>query len=311
MFKVLFISREGTGNRPKAMVLNQANALSRENIRLEIFLVKGKGISAYFRSFKDLRARIKHNPADIYHAHYSLSGILAAMAGCRPLVVSLMGSEGKTWKIEKPVIRFFHKSRWNATIIKTERAKTELGLGNARVIPNGVDLSAFRDIDQAEARKRVGFGEGRHLLFLSDPERTEKNYDLALRAFNLVRNENIELHAIHGVDHELVPFYMYASDVLLLPSKWEGSPNAVKEAMACNLPLVATDVGDVREIIADTEGCFISAENARDFADKIIMALAFRRTKGRSRVGHLDTGLINKKILDLYEQVRLSTGQNI
>jgi glycosyltransferase involved in cell wall biosynthesis len=119
-----------------------------------------------------------------------------------------------------------------------------------------------------------------------------------------LNNENIEFHIVFGIENKILPYYFNAADVLLLTSLWEGSPNVVKEAMACNLPIVSTDVGDVRELMGGTAGCYITNFHASDVAKKLRLALEFgKRTDGRKKVRHLDTIQIAEKISKIYHQV--------
>ena len=90
----------------------------------------------------------------------------------------------------------------------------------------------------------------------------------------------------------------------MLTSLWEGSPNVIKEAMACNIPIVSTDVGDVREVIGNTEGCYITSFEPEYIAEKIELALQFgKRTDGRENIKHLESSLIARKIIDLYKKI--------
>ena len=96
---------------------------------------------------------------------------------------------------------------------------------------------------------------------------------------------------------------MNACDTLLLTSLYEGSPCIIKEAMACNCPIVATDVGDVREIIGRTVGCYVTFFDSEDITAKLRMALSFgKRTLGREAVRHFDVRRIAQKIAQIYEE---------
>ena len=79
---------------------------------------------------------------------------------------------------------------------------------------------------------------------------------------------------------------------MILTSFSEGSPQIIKESMACNCPIVSTDVGDVRDVIGETEGCYICSYDPKDVADKIKLALTYSeekgRTNGRKRIIELD-----------------------
>jgi teichuronic acid biosynthesis glycosyltransferase TuaC len=97
---------------------------------------------------------------------------------------------------------------------------------------------------------------------------------------------------------------MNACDALVFPSYQEGSPNVIKQAMACNLPIVATDVGDVREVIGNTEGCIISEPDPRSFANALGTLISSPvRTNGRDGVKHLAGPLVASRVVNLYERV--------
>lgn len=124
-------------------------------------------------------------------------------------------------------------------------------------------------------------------------------------AFNLLNDQNAELNVVTGMEFDLVPYYMYASDVLLLTSLSEGSPNVIKEAMACNLPIVSTDVGDVKEVISNTKGCCIASFEPADVAAKLKEALNFSGpTNGREIIKQLDINIIAQKIIGIYKEIQ-------
>jgi glycosyltransferase involved in cell wall biosynthesis len=112
-------------------------------------------------------------------------------------------------------------------------------------------------------------------LFVSNPSRPEQNFKLACEAVNLIKDIRINLITLSDVDNSLLVYYYNAADFLILTSYHEGSPNVIKEAMACNCPIVATDDGDIRWVIGDTEGCYITSFDPADVAEKIKMALEF------------------------------------
>src|SRR5260370_21966244 len=109
------------------------------------------------------------------------------------------------------------------------------------VIPSGLDVERFRLIPHAEARRHVGLPSDRRLvLFVGSPTSSRKRYDLARQAVAIVqRSLPAELVLGWAVPHERIPYYMNACDALVFTSRQEGSPNVVKEALACNLPLVS------------------------------------------------------------------------
>ena len=122
-------------------------------------------------------------------------------------------------------------------------------------------------------------------------------------------NPAIEILHARGVPRERMPLYLNAADVLVLASIFEGSPNAVKEAMAVNLPVVAVDVGDVRELIGQTEGCFIVPREVKPMAGKILeVCRRAARTRGREDIAHLAIEKVAERVVAVY--ARVAGGRN-
>jgi teichuronic acid biosynthesis glycosyltransferase TuaC len=120
----------------------------------------------------------------------------------------------------------------------------------------------------------------------------------------LLKDINVELLAPYPVESETVHIYMNACDVLLFPSIEEGSPNLVKEAITCNCPIVATDVGDVPERIKGIAGCYLSTYDPEDFTQNIKKALDFNgRTKGREALAYLDNRKVAHSITAIYNRL--------
>jgi len=136
--------------------------------------------------------------------------------------------------------------------------------------------------------------------------RPEKRLDVIEGAVNILyaADPNVQLIAATGQPHERIPLYMNACDVLALASDYEGSPVVIKEAMACNLPIVSVDVGDVAQVIAGVEGCYICRRDAADMADKLGQALdRGQRTAGRRVIQSLGLDATVDSILNIYEDL--------
>lgn len=304
--KVLFVSSGNNKFGISPIVKAQGESLKKSGIELEYYTIKGKGFLGYLKYVIILRKYLKKNDYDLIHAHYSLSGIVASLASKDiPVVVSLMGSDIHVNLFNRYVVKFFYKFRWNTTIVKSQRMQKQLSLLRALVIPNGVDFRKFKPITRSIAQERIGFDpEKKHIIFVADPNKYVKNFELIQDAFKLIQFNEIELHVVNNVDHNLIPFYMNAADVLILTSFWEGSPNVIKEAMAVNTCAVSVDVGDVVEVINNTEGYYIASYDPEDIADKIKMAINFgKRTNGREKIKHLEINNIAQKIISIYEKV--------
>lgn len=310
--RVLFIS-SGKSGSVGVVVKNQGESLKAVGVEIDYYIIK-PGFLGYLAAIPKIRKTYKTGNYDLAHAHYSLSGFAVSLAGCSPLVVSLMGSDAYMSGFLPNAARLFHKYRWSSIIVKTQQMKELLGIDDAHVIPNGVDLGKFKPTSRAESKLRLRLTMDKKLIvFLSDPKRPEKNFNLAQKAVNAMNDSDVELLPVFDVPSRDIPIYMNAADVLLLTSKYEGSVNVVKEAMACNCPIVSTDVGDVKWVLGETEGCYITSFEPEDVADKIKAALFFRkRTNGRNRI--LDLGLdsetIAGRIIRVYEKVSGSVNNN-
>jgi teichuronic acid biosynthesis glycosyltransferase TuaC len=305
--KVLFVCSGNSLNGIGIVVKNQAESLSKIGVQIEFFPIKGKGFFGYIRNIPLLRDYLQNSSFDIIHAHYSLSAFVASIASGKPLVVSLMGSDAYMSVLWSIAIRLFKGLRWDATIVKSSGMKNQLKMKKAIVIPNGVDLNKFKPISQTIARKHIGYsGTKKLLIFVSDPARDEKNYELALSAVAHLGRNDVELKPVYNVPSDEIPFYMNAADALLLTSKWEGSVNVIKEAMACNLPIVSTDVGDVKENTQDVNCCYICDGNPVSLAEGLQKILQMgTRTDGREKIISLklDSESVAKRIIAVYEDI--------
>lgn len=306
MMKVLFVSSAKTGEVGH-VVRNQGESLQKAGVEID-YLIIGPGVFGYIRAIFRIKRAFREGRYDLVHAHYSLSSFSATLAGVKPLVVSLMGSDAFAPWVIRVVIRVLYSMRWAATIVKTEEMKARLKLTRALVLPNGVDLKRFAHIDKEKARAHLNLpAEIKVILFIAMKDRPEKNLPLAMSAMKSLSGNSVEFIHLYDIQNSEIAWYLNAADLLLLTSKREGGVNVIKEAMACNCPIVSTDVGDVRHVISGTEGCYISGHNEDNLADNILKALAFgRRTNGRSRITELglDSSTVAKKIIDIYLTVK-------
>jgi glycosyltransferase involved in cell wall biosynthesis len=229
---------------------------------------------------------------------------VATLASAKPLIVSLMGSDVIEGGVLKPAIRHLAKKYWTSTIVKSNDMKQSLNYDYTLVLPNGVDTTFFKPIDRNISVAKVKWDPNKiHVLFAASKDRPEKNYTLFAKALAKINVTNIEVHTLEDIDHDLMPYYYNASNVIVLLSKHEGSPNVIKEAMACNRPIVATDVGDIKENIDTTEGCFVVNADPIEVADKIIKAITYEQTNGRFKIRHLRSEIISDKLIELYNNI--------
>jgi len=309
--RVLFVSSGNAGNGISLIGKNQGESLCNQGVCVEYFTILGRGIKGYLKNIKPLRKKLKETDYHLIHAHYSLSAYVASFVGAKPIIVSLMGSDVKSNAITKYVITIFSFIyKWDQIIVKSEDLKDSLRLKRLVVIPNGVNLTHFKPENKKKCQNQLNWDNSKkHILFAADTNRSVKNFKLALEAVSQIINIHFELHVLNNVPHNIIPIWINASDVIILTSYWEGSPNVIKEAMACNRPIVSTNVGDVKWVIGNTDGCYIASFDLGEYADKIRLALNFseiyHQTNGRNRIIKLglDSVTIAKKIINVYKHV--------
>lgn len=297
--RVLFISsgRKGFVN---PIIQNQGNSLCRAGVEVDFFMVSGSGWRSYVKDIKPLRAQIKSGNYDVIHPHYAFCAYLVNMAAIglrKPLVVSLMGSDIWQHKWYPALVRTWARVwNWKSIIVKSAEMRERVGIPRAIVVPNGVDMERFNELPRAKCREQLGWDATKlHVLFPADPGLARKNWPLAEGAVELLNermrelaNEGvreIELHGMVGVPNDQTPIMYNAVDAVVLPSFYEGSANAVKEAMACNAPIVTTDMGDCRERIEGVDGCYVAnTYEVEEFAELLGKALKHGKTQGRERL---------------------------
>jgi teichuronic acid biosynthesis glycosyltransferase TuaC len=302
--KVLHLYRGYGENKRNSVVAAQVLSLQNK-IEVATYVFDRGGLFAYLRTVVDLKKYLKRNPVDVIHAHYSFSGFAASLTFFPKVVCSLMGSDLLR---QNAIIRYltfiFYKCFWKATIVKSDKMK--IILKNALLLPNGVDLAMFYPMQKETALENTDLDAScKNIIFVAenilDPV---KNFALAQKAVSSLKEVKVKLVTLSALAHEKLNFYYNAADLLLLTSLSEGSPNVIKEAMACNCPIVATDVGDIKQVISDTENCHIVGFDPLDIAKKISEVLSSgQRTDGRERIAHLDSVLIADQLIQLYRQV--------
>lgn len=323
--KILFVSSGNRKNGLNPIIRLQAESLSKEGLQISHFLIFGKGFIGYLKNINKLKKYLRDNPTEVIHAHFGFSCIVAQLAkGKIPLLVTLMGTDVMGHKVEEGkaslsqiitnlLNKFFANYIYKAVIVKSLGMKNALSRSSGiHVIPNGVNLQLFRPISKKESLEFLNWTEGvNHFIFLANPERAEKNFKLATDAIDLLKSKGyaVELLTVFQEQSENLKYYYGAATALLLTSFHEGSPNVVKEAFACNCPVVSTNVGDVADNFKGLDGCFIAPFDVEGFADKIIEVIKFAESHGRikgqqqiEKLG-LDEKLIAQKIINLYSNL--------
>ena len=322
--RVLFVASGNIENKIKNHIVErQAESLKVKNIIIEHFYITDKGVTGYLKSISKIRHLLKNSKFDIVHAHYGWSGLVSLLTFTRvKKVISFMGDDligtinrksnyTLFGKIVTKFNIFLAKHFYDYSIIKSENLKEKLkSVMTAELIPNGVDVKIFSQKDKYSSKKTLGWSpDKKYVIFVSNPERGEKNFALAQASTELLNIQNLELFVVRNVTADKLNLYYNAADCLILTSIHEGSPNVIKEAMACGCPIVSTDVGDVEWILGNTDGCYLTSFEPQDVACKIKLALEFSeksgRTKGRERILELglDSETIASRIIEIYKKV--------
>ena len=286
-------------------VYDEVHALRRLGVGVDVFYVNGRASRVHYLSaLPGYWHMLRRRPYHLVHAHYALSGVFARVQRAKPLVVTFHGTEVAV-SFTAPLSRWL--ARFSDGIIVTSRwVEEHLGHKADAIIPPGVDFSLFRPMDQGEARRTLGLPQEEKLVLFAGQLRPDKRVWVIEKAVERLRAQGWPVRFViaSGEPHHRVPLYMNAADVLVLVSEGEGSPMVIKEAMACNLPIVAGDLGDIREVIGDTEGCYICDRTVEGTAAAIEQALRFgRRTRGRERVQHLSLEGSARRVREVYERV--------
>jgi teichuronic acid biosynthesis glycosyltransferase TuaC len=284
-------------------VQEQVEGLRSRGVDVDVLIVGGKRRKlSYVGGLRRFRQRMHERKYDVIHAHYVFSGMIARLQRRSPLVVSFHG---------EPVKLVGYLSKWlapfvDAVTVTSQAHKVHIGRQDAYVVPCGVDLRLFAPMPKEEARQRLALPQDKKLALFAGLVRPEKRVELIRAAVDLVHleDEKVELVIATRQPHAMMPLYMNACDVLVLASDYEGSPVVIKEAMACNLPIVSTDVGDVAQVIGATEGCYICQQDPEDIAEKVKLALdRGQRTDGRSAVRSLSSDQTVDSLLRIYEKL--------
>ena len=303
---------------PAVFVARQAEFLRRAGVEVDLFPFRGsRRPGNYAAAWLEVQRRLTRGSYDLVHAQFGQSG-LTALPKRVPLVVTfrgddlegIIGENGRyipAGRLLRAVSRTVARQA-DAAIVVSAHMKRHLPRSvDAHVIPSGIDLDLFRPEPQVQARTRLGLPmEGRLVAFVGNPDLARKRYALAQEAVAIVsRSIPTQLLVGWGKRHHEIVAMLNACDAMVFTSMQEGSPNAVKEALACNLPVVSVPVGDVPLRLEGVKGCELCPD---DRAETIAVALerVLRRggrSEGRAAVQHLNEHFLTERLIDIYRSV--------
>ena len=301
-------------------VKSQVDSLVGAGISNTLYVIEGwRSAAQYFRAVRELPLLAHRCAADLVHAHFGYTGA-AALGVKLPLVVSLCGTDllgrpdgkgGLTLKSRALVRVSVHAARRaDAVIVKTEQLRQRIaGVPEVEVIPNGVNIEQFKPVALEAARRSLGWRlGGKVLLFAANRDEPRKNFPLAAAVERGLRGRgmDVRLECVFGKPHSTIVQAMSGADVLLLPSLQEGSPNVVKEAMACGLPVVAAPAGDCGELLRHCFPSTVAERTEEAFTAATARVLAAEsRSNGRTLIvaAGLTVEATAQRIIAVYERV--------
>lgn len=295
MMRILIVASYNK-SRFAPFIVEQAEALKEQQCELAWFGLKGKGLMGYLKNLSALKKKIQELQPDVVHAHYGLSGLLANLQRRVPVVTTYHGSDIN----DKNALRFSKMamllSAWNIFV-----SRKTLEIANPKkkyaLLPCGIDMTDLQLTVRDEARQKMNLSETKkYILFAGAFDNAVKNVPLAKEAVSVLQDDHVELLELKGYSREEVTLLMCAADAFFMTSLTEGSPQVIKEAMACGCPIVSVDVGDVKERMEGVEGCYVAeTREPQELSELLTKALSFEgKTKGRDKI--LAEGLDNRKV---------------
>ena len=299
--RILIVARCKAG-RYAPFITEQVEAIEKKGVECKYFGIDRKGILGYLRQIPKLKKAIRDFHPDLIHAHYGLCGLLANYQRRIPVVTTYHGSDINDPRVLRLSRKAILRSRFNI-FVSQKNVEIASPQKDFALIACGINLEDYPVMEKAEARRLMGLNQNKkYALFAGAFDNYVKNALLAETAMELV--PEAELLELKGYTRSQVAILMQAVDAFLMTSFTEGSPQVIKEAMACGCPIVSVDVGDVKERIECIPGCFIVSRDAEAIAGKLKEAFDFTgRTRGRMTV--MDEGLSNdiiaSRIVSIYK----------
>jgi teichuronic acid biosynthesis glycosyltransferase TuaC len=293
-------------------VKEQIDSLNKLDFKNEILFINGreKGKFEYLKSILSIKKRLKDEKYDLIHCHHTLSAIILILSGKfikNKVLVSFQNDPvHELGRYVFNVIKFFIDGgifKNNSKFITNT---------NFFYLPNGVNLDFFKPLDMTMSRNRLGLDLNKiYILFVSSNYiRKQKRYDKFLKTLKILKDkylyQNIEELKMINVERKYIPDYFNSANLHLLTSDFEGSPNSVKESLACNTPVVSTNVGDVKRLLGNMEASFVSEKNtAEELAYLVDKSLKKEIEEGTSQIIklNLDSKSVSIKLKNIYKSL--------
>ena len=305
----ILIVASGNTKAVSPFIIEQVESLKKIDIHIEYFLIKGKGWTGYLKSLSKLKKKIKNKKFNLIHAHYGLSGLLATLQRRIPVIITFHGSDININKNYKWSFIASRLSSKNIFVHKDQPKKLKVMLNEKDIIPCGINLKIFQPKDKVALRKKLNWDQNKvYILFSSSFDKPVKNVNLAYKSTQNIKNsELIELKNYTKIE---LSNLMNAADLLLVTSFSETGPLIVKEAIACNCPVVSTDVGDVKEIIVKRKNSFVTSYNPKEIEAVIKKVIKLKKPvpKNELTLQEYDLNYAAQRIKVVYQECLKNNG---
>jgi glycosyltransferase involved in cell wall biosynthesis len=312
--------REGPARAP--FLRAAVDGLSAAGVKTDVLYVRGyKGKRVYLLACAAMAVLplVRRGKYRLVHSHGGETALVARFFWGAPVLATYWGSDvlaphygglgTRLGLVLRSRVLRLHALLMTATTTKTvemERVLPRRVQAHNWVIPDGIDLSVFTPVDRAQARASLGWAED-EVAVISAGSGPMKRHWLAEQAVALAAGElpRLRWRALTDVPPEDMPLCYSAADLLLHTSCSEGSPNVIKEAIACGLPVVATPAGDIAELLDGVEPSVICEDRAEALARAVleIVGNGGRRVNGGGRARALSVEVASARTLECYRSL--------
>jgi teichuronic acid biosynthesis glycosyltransferase TuaC len=315
--KVLFVTHtiDDKGTLATPGIADQIAELQRSGVQIDMVKTRVKNKGSYLlATLKVFLLNFQRKRYDLVHATYSLNGLAARCQFKSPVVLTLMGSDlmskqpihtrgGRDARLGRFISRLVDR-----VIVQTPEMAAALTCRKeiVQIIPYGINTQIFTPKLMDENRRELGLPlDEKCVLFPYNPARPEKRFDLVEQAVDLLKKDHrVNLQVVYSQPRETIARYMNACDAMVLASDYEGSPVAIREALACCLPIVSTRVGDVPAIISEINGCHLCDQDPQDIAAGLKKVFEVnRRLEPSESVLSLNTAWSANEVLKVYQSL--------
>jgi len=288
--------------KDQAFIFDQIRSIEKlnQNIQFNVFALKGKGIGGYLKQLKILNEEISTFSPDLIHAHGGHVGLLCVLQRKVPVVVTFHGSDINIGSNKWISMLASVLSGYSIFVSESLRKKMPFLVYKNAVIPCGVDRALFYPMDADKAKQLLGIDEHeKYFLFSSSFHNSVKNYPLAHAVTD--HFPDYTLREIKNRKREEVNYLLNGAELLLMTSFSEGSPQIIKEALACNQKIVSVRVGDVEDQLEGVDACMVCDANEQKLVLSVGKVLKMNRSeKGRIASERFDSKMIAGQIIEIY-----------